>query len=564
MSAPPYPSGTPAPNGHLGPYLPVNTSVPAYAVGTSASLGPDLRTNASGKSIPQQPILGLNIVPVVQAHANAPPVNDHERTKDEVQDAKGFTHDYRDGSDASPVNPLSNSVPLGYGLNGFTSSFDGSHDAQRHAYVNAAAGDAGNSEYMMMTESHEVDPAALSLAPSPEHVNSNDGQSVGGASAAEESYGDAEFVLPSKRKRAGSAGVDGTSFGNINNGAKKARKPQRATTQRKPAAGAKSNAPGDATEAEDTAAEKLGRRESLLAADYSRVTVAPRTLRGMSRQEAADRYIRRVDLNIKGADNVGEVKADREKYLRRILEVFDAPYDQAAQTKDIDPEEYLRWQKEHHALTMEQFENDESGDLAEATATYLLDLIIEGHEKRSLIESTGLSFSYDGKLNCKDRLEKVIEVLTRLTIIRYDFVRGARIMELIANPEAILKRKEENKQTNDKKKSNKSAADKKKAEEQAKSQGEVEPDEECSARRTTTRKAKNVTKTKTVDKRGGKSKGTVPEDDEETISDAGEADADGSDDVDMLESSARGFSASIPASEPVEDEYQEEADSSFF
>ena len=185
----------------------------------------------------------------------------------------------------------------------------------------------------------------------------------------------------------------------------------------------------------------MSRRQSLLAAEYSNAKVGSGPLRGMSRDEAAEMCVKRVELNISGDDNVDEVKADREKWLRAIMQAFDDPYNQASKTKNIDLEE------------------ESTGRLAEAIATHLYNQVVDSHEKGSLVRSSGNSFKHDGKLKCKDRLEDIIKVLTGLTIIRYDLVTGARVHELVANPDAVFKRKEENKHENDRKRANKEAAE---------------------------------------------------------------------------------------------------------
>ena len=152
--------------------------------------------------------------------------------------------------------------------------------------------------------------------------------------------------------------------------------------------------------------------------------------------------VKRVELNISGDDNVDEVKADREKWLRAIMQAFDDPYNQAPKKmKNIELGEFQRWQREYHALTMEMFEEDPTNRLAEAIATHLYNQVVDSHEKGSLVRSSGNSFKHDGKLKCKDRLEDIIKVLTGLTIIRYDLVTGARVHELVANPDAVFKRK---------------------------------------------------------------------------------------------------------------------------
>jgi endonuclease V-like protein UPF0215 family len=177
------------------------------------------------------------------------------------------------------------------------------------------------------------------------------------------------------------------------------------------------------------------------------------------------------------------------------MQAFDDPYNQAPKTKNIKLEEFQRWQREHHALTMEMFEEDPTNRLAEAIATHLYNQVVDSHEKGSLVKSSGTSFIHDCNMKCKDRLEDIIKVLTGLTIIRYDLVTGARVHELVANPDAVFKRKEDNKQENDRKRVKKEAEDATKA---------------TDKKKTSAKKAKNG-KTETNNKRSGQSTSAIVE-----------------------------------------------------
>lgn len=288
-----------------------------------------------------------------------------------------------------------------------------------------------------------------------------DDHSVGGTGAIQESSGHSRSSASPAKKRGRSSSDDSRSNVSIDNGGETSHRPPRSTAQRKRVRMSQSSATGSSSESQ--ASSHMSRRESLLAADDSDFKVASGPLQGMSRDEAADLCIKRVNLNVSGADNVNEVKAESEKWIRAIMQSFDDPYNPTPKTKNVDPDGFQEWQKEHHALTMEVFRADSTNKLAEAIATHLYNQVVASHEKGFLVKSSGNSFRHDVLLNCKGRLESIIKALTGLTIIRYDLVTGARVHELVANPDAVFKRKEENKLENDRKKANKEAAEAAKA-----------------------------------------------------------------------------------------------------
>lgn len=345
-----------------------------------------------------------------------------------------------------------------YGLDSLDSKPDPSHGLMlpRPLPPKALVPDTGNIDYVVYAQRDIVHSAAPSDVFSPELMNSGEGHTVGGASAMEESGGYPRSNASPRKKRRRSSSDDGSSNFSIDNAGESFLSLHHIMSS---SMRARITKPSPSfSSGESQLSISMSRRESLLAADYSGVKVA-RPRKGMSPKEAAERCFRRVRLNISGGDNVAEVKAEREKWLDAIMQVFDAPYNETPQAKNIDLQSFEHWQKEHHALTMEQFEEDPTDDLAEAVATYLYSQVVDGHEEGSLVESCGKSFKYDTKLNCKDRLEKIIKVLTGLTIIRFDVVTGARVNELVANPDAVFKRKEENKLENDRKKIKKEAAE---------------------------------------------------------------------------------------------------------
>jgi hypothetical protein len=332
-------------------------------------------------------------------------------------------------------------------------------------------------------------------APTPvsniECMNANDNLSLSGAREAQvsnEAIGNAYLSSLGAKKRRRSENDDSSNSDSTDNHAESFCSTQLGQPQRKLAKMAKSMAISltkdlatpqlstsrPALKAQNprlSAIQKLSRKESLIATDYSNVKISSDQLQGMTREEAQDKYIKRVALEIKGEDNVDEVKAEPEKWIRAIMDTFTAPYNETPEMKSYKAHnlpEFQRWQKEHFALTMEHLEQNKAQNLAEASATVLYHMIIDAHEKGALIESPGKSFGPETSMTCKTRLKRIISVLKALTIIRRDLVVGFRLVELVANPGRVLKRKEENKQENDKKQ-----AFKKEKEEAAKVEGKV-------------------------------------------------------------------------------------------
>lgn len=339
----------------------------------------------------------------------------------------------------------------------------------------------GNNDFIAFVQHNAKEVAAPVPARNVEVDNGNDGQSVGGADVMDVSAEGAEesrasISLAVKRRR--SSGDNGDSSESVDNSVDGLPKAQSPTPKRKPVKRAKSNTPVESIENPVTmqsaavqstprthlskalAAERLSRRQSLAAADFANVKVADGELKGMTFTEAQEKFTRRMSLQIDGLDDVAEVKAEPKKWILAIMEAFDQPYSQTPKMptfKQALVPEFQRWQKEHHAATMEHLEENKGKDLVEACATMLYHLVVDAHEKGAIVESAGKSFAHDVTSTCKQRLEKIIEVLTSLTIVRRDLVTGFRLSELVASPSFVMKRKEENKQENDKKKEHKKA-----------------------------------------------------------------------------------------------------------
>ena len=398
----------------------------------------------------------------------------------------------------------------------------------------ALAHNAGNNNYVVFAQQGDGHPTAYPNISGPGLVNSGEGYSFGGTSAIQESSGDSRSSASPTKKRRRSSSNDGSS----NVSMEDLHKPQRPTAPRKRGRMSQSSASSAPfSSSESQASSHMSRRESLLAADDSDFKVASRPLHDMSPDEAAEMCIKRVSLNISGDDNFNEVKSQRRNWIHAILQAFDSPYNNAPKTKKIDLEEFQGWQKEHHALTTEQLRWDPTDKLAEAIATHLYNQVVGSHEKGSLVKSSGNSFKHDDKLKCKERLEKIIKALTGLTIIRFDLVTGARVHELVANPDAVFKRKEENKLENDRKKVKKEAADAAKA--------AKETNKKPSALTAKNIKAQTDNMATGGNKRGGQSKASVVEE-----SSSG-SDDHSSDEVLAPSARVRNVLTSVPNPNPV-------------
>lgn len=362
----------------------------------------------------------------------------------------------------------------------------------------------GNNDFIAFVQHNTRQAAAPSNLPASDVrvENGNDGQSIAGADVMDESIeevGKFQVDVSVAKKRRRSNGDDGDSSEGIDNSGDGLPKAQLSTSQRKPVKRAKSNTPVESIEDPTTmqsasaqpaarthvskflAVERLSRRQSLAAADFTNVKVADGELTGMSFIEAQEKFTRRMSLQIDGSDDVAEVKAEPKKWIVAIMKAFDEPYSQTPNMptfKQALIPEFQRWQKEHYAATMEHLEDNKGKDLVEACATMLYHLVVDAHEKGAIVESAGKSFTHDVTSTCKQRLERIIQVLTALAIVRRDLVTGFRLNELVASPSFVMKRKEENKQENDKKKEHKKARTEAKAKLEKKAKGDDKQDDQ--------------------------------------------------------------------------------------
>jgi hypothetical protein len=515
----------------------------------------------------------------------SPPPSPNKEEKKATADAyymdtlKEFTHFDSDGSDSSPGKPVYDPAMPTSGVqpHPMTSkgAFDAHFDAQPFSPTNAIAGSKGANNFIAFPSQHSEIPTASSQAPIAVKKDSNDYQSTGIANKAHESMwppGDARQDIQQVRKRGRSAR---DSSGSIDKDVEILRKAQGLEPQPQPNPAKRLRTLASKTSIEDqdtmqsstaqpvlqapnpqlAATAKVGRRESLVAADYSGVKIASDESRNMSRKQAHDIYVRRVPLELKTVDNVEEVKAERQKWIRAIRDTFDAPYNDEPEMKKLLGEkllEFQRWQKEHYVITLEYLNKHIEHDRAEAAATVVYYEVVDAHEKGSLVESSGTTFEHEVKMTCKDRMENVISVLKALTIIRKDLVFGYRLTELVAGPGFVLKRKEENKQENDKKK-------KKKQEDQdmESADKETSDDTKKANRKAKNDQAKADKKATNAKKQGAKSNTAVVDSDARSTSVSSEnlkaAGTRASSDADRSASFDRNDSISVPDAMSVDD-----------
>lgn len=494
--------------------------------------GPAVQQSFAGNAFQQSLITQGN--QNLRQEGTEPLANNAEQMNVDAQVLGASSHDFSDNNSFLSKLGL-DPMMSGYGLGSFDKKLrDSLLMPPPPLPPKALAHNPVNNDFVVLAQHGGDHPIAFPDVFNSELVNSSEGHSLGGTSAMQESSGDSRSSASQAKKRGRSSSDEGSSNVSI----ECLHKPQGPTKERKRVRTSQSSVSSAyVSSGESQVSISMSRRASLLAADDSDFKVASRSLQGMSPDEAAEMCIKRVELNISGDDNVNEVKAERDNWLRAILQAFDAPYNNAPKTKNIDLEEFQRWQKEHHALTTEQLRQDPTYRLAEAIATHLYNQVVDSHEKGSLVKSSGNSFRHDEKLKCKDRLEKIIKALTGLAIIRFDLVTGARVHELVANPDAVFKRKEENKLENDRKKVKKEAAD---AADAAKAMTNNEKAFALTEKNVKTN-ASNIAKG--GNKGRGKSAPTVVEEDEESNDPS---------DSEPLASSARNASTHVPDPEPVE------------
>jgi hypothetical protein len=250
----------------------------------------------------------------LQLQGTEPSVNDGNQMTEDAQMFKDFLHEAGD-NDSSPNRYAYDQRMPAYGPNSFPNKSKDARGLMPPPLLprGVARNTAGN-DFLVFTEHGGAQPVTPSHASSSELMNSNDDQSVSGASAMQESSEDAHGSLSSvstRKKRGRSASDDGSSSGSMWTGADGFHRFPKHRRAKKP----KSDA---AVKKEAPEAASMSRKQSLAAADYSNLKLGSTPLTGMSSKDAAEIYVRRVDLEVVGDDNFEEVKADRGKWLRAI------------------------------------------------------------------------------------------------------------------------------------------------------------------------------------------------------------------------------------------------------
>jgi len=169
--------------------------------------------------------------------------------------------------------------------------------------------------------------------------------------------------------------------------------------------------------------------------------------RGMDNEHAVQRLTKRGALIVdKESDDVENVMADRERWVRAIMSAFDKPCSPVPLVKDFGPlvEKFKAWQDENYGHVMKEINEDKVGDIVEAAATVVYSKIVDSHKAGNL-ELHGLSLNHDYKMTCSQRLTKCIEILEKSAVIRRDVITNTRIVEFVGSPAVMLSRKEHNK-----------------------------------------------------------------------------------------------------------------------
>jgi len=157
-------------------------------------------------------------------------------------------------------------------------------------------------------------------------------------------------------------------------------------------------------------------------------------------------------LQLDEPDDVEDVVARKEAWIRLIMSSFAKPYSATPVVEDFEDLRpvFKQWQDEQYSLVMKVIGEDKIGNLVEAAATSVYSKIVRSHKLRAL-DNGGNSFHCDPTLKCSARLTECIGAMEQLTIIRHDVIRNMRVAELTSNPAWMMKRKQENKIDNDNK-----------------------------------------------------------------------------------------------------------------
>jgi hypothetical protein len=179
-----------------------------------------------------------------------------------------------------------------------------------------------------------------------------------------------------------------------------------------------------------------------------------RPLRGMTSEEAAGHFTRRSSMVFDNEpDDVDEVEANKEGWIKEIMAAFARPYSAKPVLQDFKHllEGFGPYQEKYYLKTKKVIDNDKTGDIVEAAATILYSRVVNSHRTNTL-DMGGASLPCNRKLTCSERMKWCIHAIEMLTIIRHDVIRNSHIVELVSNPERLIKRKEDCKYSADERK----------------------------------------------------------------------------------------------------------------
>ena len=164
-------------------------------------------------------------------------------------------------------------------------------------------------------------------------------------------------------------------------------------------------------------------------------------LHDLSIEEAEECFIKREPLLCDKKDDVDDVVANKEGWIRALMSSFDKPYSPTPVSGRVI-EGFAIHQEKYYQKMMDEIDGDESGMIVEAAATLVYNRVVESHQTKSLVKGGG-SLACSKKMICSDRLTRCITAIEKLAKIRYDVIKNSHIIELVANPGGLMKRKED-------------------------------------------------------------------------------------------------------------------------
>ena len=161
----------------------------------------------------------------------------------------------------------------------------------------------------------------------------------------------------------------------------------------------------------------------------------------LSIEEAEECFIKREPLLCDKKDDVDDVVANKEGWTRALMSSFDKPYSPTPVSGRVI-EGFAIHQEKYYQKMMDEIDGDETGMIVEAAATLVYNRVVESHQTKSLVKGGG-SLACSKKMICSDRLTRCITAIEKLAKIRYDVIKNSHIIELVANPDGLMKRKED-------------------------------------------------------------------------------------------------------------------------